>query len=183
MSDKGYLEYAYNICRYHHERWDGRGYPDGLYGDAIPICAQAVSIVDAYDALTSDRVYKKAIPHEQAFNMILNGECGCFSSRLLDCFKNVEPQLADLCKRYRDGNVPAPAKLSHHGSVLGVGDGSLSALQLEQMKYFAMLRYVDGPRWPRWTFPRAAIMWYTRRTSGLRSCSRENAWKLWRNAT
>ena len=143
MSDKGYLEYAYNICRYHHERWDGRGYPDGLYGDAIPICAQAVSIVDAYDALTSDRVYKKAIPHEQAFNMILNGECGCFSSRLLDCFKNVEPQLADLCKRYRDGNVPAPAKLSHHGSVLGVGDGSLSALQLEQMKYFAMLRYVD----------------------------------------
>ena len=54
-----------------------------------------------YDALTSDRVYKKAIPHEQAANMILNGECGCFSSRLLDCFKNVEQQLADLCKWYR----------------------------------------------------------------------------------
>ena len=54
-----------------------------------------------YDALTSDRVYKKAIPHEQAANMILNGECGCFSSRLLDCFKNVEPQLADRCKWYR----------------------------------------------------------------------------------
>ena len=55
MGDREYLMYAYNICRYHHERWDGRGYPDGLKGDAIPVCAQVVGIADCYDALTSDR--------------------------------------------------------------------------------------------------------------------------------
>lgn len=60
MGDKEYLLYAYNICRYHHERWDGAGYPDGLKGDNAPIYAQAVGIADAYDALTTDRVYKKA---------------------------------------------------------------------------------------------------------------------------
>lgn len=62
MDDKEYLRFAYNICRYHHERWDGKGYPDGLKGDSIPICAQAVSIADAYDALTTDRVYKRLSP-------------------------------------------------------------------------------------------------------------------------
>lgn len=143
MSDKEYLQYAYNICRYHHERWDGRGYPDGLCGDAIPICAQVVSIVDAYDALTSDRVYKKAIPHEQAFNMILNGECGEFSTRILDCFKNVEPELAALCMEYKDGNVPLSHQLTSCAGAQNVGDGNLSALQMEQMKYFALLRYVN----------------------------------------
>lgn len=143
MSDKEYLQYAYNICRYHHERWDGRGYPEGLSGDSIPICAQAVSIVDAYDALTSDRVYKKAIPHEQASNMILNGECGVFSSRLLDCFKNVEPELAALCRRYEDGKIPLTAELTPQTDGPKVGERNLSALQLEQMKYFALLRYVN----------------------------------------
>ena len=141
MSDKEYLEYAYNICRYHHERWDGRGYPDGLCGDAIPVCAQAVSVVDAYDALTSDRVYKKAIPHEQAFNMILNGECGTFSPRLLECFKTVQPALAVLCGKYADGNVPPQGTLARPTPVSSAADGSVSALQLEQMKYLAMLRY------------------------------------------
>ena len=81
MNDKEYIGYAYNICRYHHERWNGKGYPDGLKGDNIPICAQVVAIADCYDALTTDRVYKKALPPEQAFNMILNGECGEFSPR------------------------------------------------------------------------------------------------------
>ena len=64
MGDREYLQYAYNICRYHHERWDGRGYPDGLKGDNIPLCAQVVGIADCYDALTNDRVYKKALPPE-----------------------------------------------------------------------------------------------------------------------
>ena len=79
MHDKEYLSYAYNICRYHHERWDGKGFPDGLKGENIPICAQAVGIADAYDALTTDRVYKKAYTPQKAYNMILNGECGRFS--------------------------------------------------------------------------------------------------------
>ncbi len=79
MSDQEYLQYAYNICRYHHERWDGSGYPDGLKGDSIPVCAQVVGIADCYDALTTDRVYRKALPAGQAVNMILNGECGAFS--------------------------------------------------------------------------------------------------------
>lgn len=141
MSDKEYLQYAHNICHYHHERWDGKGYPEGLYGDAIPICAQAVSVVDAYDALTSDRVYKKAIPCEQAFNMILNGECGTFSPRLLECFKTVEPELAKLCRRYADGNIPMQESASREDDALPAVDAAVSALQMEQMKYFAMLRY------------------------------------------
>lgn len=140
MSDKEYLQYAYNICRYHHERWDGRGYPEGLCGDAIPICAQVVSVVDAYDALTSDRVYKKAIPHGQAFNMILNGECGIYSPQILECFKNVQPELASLCGKYADGNIPDTREIPVTMTDISTSDG-LSTLQMEQMKYFAMLRY------------------------------------------
>lgn len=141
MSDREYLQKAYNICRYHHERWDGSGYPDGLCGDAIPICAQVVSVVDAYDALTSERVYKKAVSHQQAANMILNGKCGMFSPRLLECFKTVQPVLALLCSRYADGRMPAGEGLSGDESGLALADSQVSALQMEQMKYFAMLRY------------------------------------------
>lgn len=141
MSDQQYLQYAYNICRYHHERWDGRGYPEGLVGDAIPICAQVVSIVDAYDALTSDRVYKKAVPHQQAANMIMNGECGTYSPRLLECFKNVQPALAALSKAYSDGNTQPVDESYRENPRDNSGNLGLSALQLEQMKYMAMLRY------------------------------------------
>lgn len=144
MSDQQYLQYAYNICRYHHERWDGRGYPDGLVGDAIPICAQVVSIVDAYDALTSDRVYKKGVPHQQAANMIINGECGTFSPRLLECFKNSQPGLEALSKAYSDGNSgPVNEGYRQNPEVDYVNRG-LSTLQLEQMKYMAMLRYENN---------------------------------------
>ena len=80
--DQEYYKYCYEICRHHHERWDGRGYPDGLKGDEISIWAQAASMADVYDALTSKRVYKPAFSHEQAVNMILNGECGVFNPRL-----------------------------------------------------------------------------------------------------
>lgn len=78
------MEYAYQIARWHHERWDGKGYPDGLKGDDIPIAAQVVSVADVYDALTSVRVYKDAIPHKEAIQMILNGKCGTFNPLLLD---------------------------------------------------------------------------------------------------
>jgi len=84
-TDKFY-RYCYDICRSHHERYDGRGYPDALVGEQIPIWAQVVSIVDVYDALTSDRYYKKAYTHEQAVAMIDAGECGAFSPKILECF-------------------------------------------------------------------------------------------------
>ncbi|MBR4749120.1 MAG: HD domain-containing protein [Abditibacteriota bacterium] len=85
--DPDYLRLSMDICRSHHERWDGRGYPDGLKEDDIPIGAQIVSVVDAYDALTSERVYKSAVSHRKAADMILGGQCGVFSDRLLRCFE------------------------------------------------------------------------------------------------
>lgn len=78
--------YSYEICRHHHERYDGKGYPDGLKGEEIPLCAQVVGLVDAYDALISARPYKKKLKHEEAIRMIVNGECGAFSNQLLQCF-------------------------------------------------------------------------------------------------
>ena len=87
------LQTAYEICRWHHERWDGRGYPDGLKGDEIPLSAQLVSLADVYDALTSERCYKKAFSHEQSVQMILNGECGAFNPALLECLTAVQADL------------------------------------------------------------------------------------------
>ena len=87
------LQTAYEIARWHHERWDGKGYPDGLKGDDIPISAQLVSMADVYDALTSERCYKKAFPHETAVQMITNGECGAFNPLLLQCLLDVQGEL------------------------------------------------------------------------------------------
>lgn len=86
-------EYTYYICRYHHERYDGKGYPEGLAGEEIPLCAQLVSIIDVYDALTTDKSYKKALPHDVACAMILRGECGKFSPALIETFKSVSDEL------------------------------------------------------------------------------------------
>ena len=87
------LEEAYQICRWHHERYDGHGYPDGLVGDQIPVAAQVVSLADVYDALTSERCYKKAYSHEQAMNMILDGQCGAFNPLLLECLCDIGDQM------------------------------------------------------------------------------------------
>ena len=84
---------AYDICRWHHERWDGRGYPDGLKGEDIPIAAQVVAMADVYDALTSERCYKKAFGHDKAMEMILNGECGQFNPLLLECLTDAGARL------------------------------------------------------------------------------------------
>lgn len=84
------LRYAYDICRWHHERYDGKGYPDGLTGEEIPVWAQVVALADVYDALTSERCYKKAYSHKQAMEMILNGQCGTFDPLLLDCLCDIE---------------------------------------------------------------------------------------------
>ncbi len=93
FNEQPLLQTAYEITRWHHERWDGRGYPDGLKGDEIPISAQLVSLADVYDALTSERCYKKAFSHEKAVQMILNGECGAFNPLLLQCLTDMQTDL------------------------------------------------------------------------------------------
>ena len=87
------VKVSYEICRWHHERWDGRGYPDGLKGEEIPIAAQVVALADVYDALTSERCYKKAFDHDTAVRMILNGECGTFNPLLMECLTEVADEL------------------------------------------------------------------------------------------
>lgn len=87
-------EYAYDIARHHHERWNGRGYPDGLKGDEISLWAQIVSLADVYDALSCKRVYKDAFPREKVLQMIRDGECGAFNPKLLECFFEVEETLS-----------------------------------------------------------------------------------------
>ena len=100
--DEAYGQVSYDICRYHHERYDGRGYPDGLKGEEIPLSAQLVSIADVYDALVSPRVYKKAFSLEAAYEMILGGQCGVFSPRLLDCFRHARNRLEAQAKEPED---------------------------------------------------------------------------------
>ena len=94
--DEELVKVAKEICRWHHERYDGRGYPDGLKGEEIPVSAQVVSLADVYDALVSERVYKKAFTHDQAMSMILTGECGAFNPILLECLKDIQDELVEM---------------------------------------------------------------------------------------
>ena len=89
------VKVATEICRWHHERYDGKGYPDGLRGEEIPISAQVVSMADVYDALISERVYKKGYSHEKAMQMILAGECGAFNPLLLECLQDIQQEISD----------------------------------------------------------------------------------------
>ncbi len=103
-------KYAEDIARHHHERWDGRGYPDGLRGDEITVWSQVVSIADVYDALVSPRVYRRAIDPPRAVEMIVGGECGCFNPRLIEAFLKVEGDirgwyLADIEKAKRENEL------------------------------------------------------------------------------
>lgn len=98
--DKEYVKVSSDIAYYHHERYDGRGYPKGLREDEIPISAQIVSVADVYDALVSERYYKKAFPKDVAFNMIMNGECGCFSPKILDCFSRTRRKFEKIANKY-----------------------------------------------------------------------------------
>lgn len=94
--DEPLVRTAYAICRWHHERYDGRGYPDGLVGEQIPISAQIVALADVYDALVSKRSYKKAFSHETAVQMILNGECGAFNPLILDCLRSAADKIPQI---------------------------------------------------------------------------------------
>lgn len=144
MDAAEYLSYAYSICRHHHERWDGMGYPDGLRGDEIPLCAQVVGLADTFDALTTDRVYKTAFSPNVAVTMILNGECGAFSPKMLESLKRVREQFSDLAHAYADGWPPQADDRVFHIEPTASRAKAINTMQLGQQKYVAMLRYVNA---------------------------------------
>ena len=120
--DREYLDMGLTICRSHHEKWDGNGYPDGLKGDEIPIAAQIVSLADIYDALTTKRVYKDAYSHDMAFEMILKGECGVFSEKLLSCFKSCRDDFRNHAENPGALALPVP-KFAVSGKGHSMDDG------------------------------------------------------------
>ena len=138
-----YLHYAYNICLYHHERWDGKGYPKGLKGDEIPLCAQVAGVADAFDALTSQRVYKSAMPYKTAVNMILNGECGTFSPKLLESLKRCYQGLIDLADQYSDEQESMDPNIRKPLPALKQISYALDAAQISQLKYQTLLHYIN----------------------------------------
>ena len=134
------VKVARSICRWHHERWDGRGYPDGLKGDEIPISAQIVALADVYDALTSERVYKPAYPHEKAIGMILNGECGTFNPLVMECLRDcadlIRDELAaDSAVRQNQREMQSVARELHKHEELTASERTLELLEHERMKY------------------------------------------------
>ncbi|MDE6922613.1 MAG: diguanylate cyclase [Oscillospiraceae bacterium] len=134
------VRFAYQICRWHHERWDGRGYPDGLKGDEIPISAQIVAMADVYDALTSERVYKPPFSHEQAVSMIVGGECGQFNPLVLECLKECEDEIreeltSDGEQRRSQREIQNVARELHKHKELNASERTLELLEHERMKY------------------------------------------------
>lgn len=131
---------AYQICRWHHERYDGRGYPDALRGDDIPISAQVVALADVYDALTSQRVYKPPFPHEEAIRMILDGKCGAFNPLLLECLREnsetIRAGLAADSQAQRDQReIRNVAQEIRRHEELAASERTLQLLEHERMKY------------------------------------------------
>ena len=132
------IRVARDICRWHHERYDGAGYPDGLKGDDIPIEAQVVALADVYDALTHKRVYKEAIPHDEAMRMIFNGECGAFNPLLLQCLADIGPQLEKELKLKSLGHVSKDEMIDVTRSMMlsgNVSNRTLALLEQERIKY------------------------------------------------
>lgn len=133
------VKVAYQICRWHHERYDGSGYPDGLKGERIPISAQAVSLADVYDALTGKRVYKRPVSHAEALEMIFSGKCGAFNPLLLECLRDIGDQVEEkLCNdSLRPGSKgmwDATAEILQHEE-LTVSERTLRLLEHERTKY------------------------------------------------
>lgn len=131
---------AYQICRWHHERWDGRGYPDGLKGDEIPISAQIVAMADVYDALTSERVYKPPFDHERALGMILGGECGAFNPLVLECLEECADEIREALASSKDQGrsrreIQNVARELHKHEELTASERTLELLEHERMKY------------------------------------------------
>ena len=133
--DDALVKIAYEICRWHHERYDGRGYPDGLKGDEIPITAQVVALADVYDALISPRVYKGACDHDTAVQMILNGECGTFNPLLLDCLRGNADNLRLLLEDGSLGEITRREIKSFTDAVLNSRSGGISERTLRLLDY------------------------------------------------
>ena len=139
--DDPLVKVAYDICRWHHERWDGRGYPDGIRGDEIPISAQIVALADVYDALTSKRCYKPAFSCEEAVSMILRGECGAFNPLLIECLEELAPELpghingsTTAAQRDRREMRNVAQEIRRHEE-LTASERTLQLLEHERMKY------------------------------------------------
>ncbi len=139
--DDPLVKVAYDICRWHHERWDGRGYPDGLCGDEIPIAAQIVALADVYDALTSKRCYKDSFSHDKAVEMILAGQCGTFNPLLMECLQELAPDLPALMndsnsvtQRDRREMRNVAQEMRRHEE-LTASERTLQLLEHERMKY------------------------------------------------
>ena len=136
--DEEIVRIARDICRWHHERYDGNGYPDRLAGDEIPIEAQVVSLADVYDALTHKRVYKEAYSHQKAFDMIFSGKCGAFNPLLLKCLKEIGPTLERELKLRSLGFVTKEEIKDITRTILQSGEASnrtLALLEQERIKY------------------------------------------------
>lgn len=162
IADEDYLRYAYNICLHHHERWDGRGYPAGLKGDEIPLCAQVTGLADVYDVLTTERVYKAPYQHNVAINMILNGECGAFNPKILESFKNLRNEFISLARELSDdSNIksdelleslmkPMPAitcvgeETAHSAYLSMPKSGKYLTSQALQAKYQSLIHYTNA---------------------------------------
>lgn len=128
QKEEPFVKTAYEICRWHHERYDGGGYPDGLKGEEIPVSAQVVALADVYDALTSERCYKDAYSHEKAIEMILAGQCGAFNPLMLECLLDIssslkkkmgykskeryeQTDLSDIASRFHDFEMDSSEKI------------------------------------------------------------------------
>lgn len=132
------IQVAHDICRWHHERYDGKGYPDGLKGDEIPISAQVVAMADVYDALTNERIYKPAYTHEKALQMIFQGECGSFNPLLLTCLKEIGPELKNSLAQSVNKTLIGNESIQVTRTVLSgkqTSNRTLSLLEQERTKY------------------------------------------------
>ena len=136
--DEKLVKLAREICRWHHERWDGRGYPDGLAGDEIPISAQVVALADVYDALTSARVYKPPFSHDEALRMIREGECGAFNPLILECLTAVADDLESRLNRGVTGREISVDSLRVVDSAREAGEAEASSRTLELLDYERM---------------------------------------------
>lgn len=146
--DEKLITIATQICHWHHERYDGRGYPDGLKGEEIPISAQVVALADVYDALTSQRVYKDAYSHDKSLEMIFNGECGTFNPLLLECLKDIGDVLVDELKVSSLSHDTANKMYDivdqiHEYSELSTSERTIELLEYERKKneFFATLSH------------------------------------------
>lgn len=137
---KQLVQLACRICRWHHERWDGRGYPDGLKGDEIPIEAQIVAMADVYDALTSERVYKPPFSHDRAVEMITGGECGAFNPLALECLRERAEDLRSALRANMEGDSVLQqafggSEVLKQAAGIGMSARTLQLLDYERMKY------------------------------------------------